>query len=464
MRKKEKGKNNLFLIFTLIGNFFISILIFIPGTDCSYIFSFYILFLISFLYLLSLIGGIIQLGFMFLISFVLFIQKPEIIKYFFFEWIFILLGFFCITFRVNQWEIVVQKRRKKLETIKEKYNILSCKLTDKKNYSNGLDNRIKKYQILNEFIPLGVNFNFPTIIDFTISKIQEVFGYQYRYLIKLKENDIMRVKTNYDYSEIKEDKITEVFGIDKWILENCMPILVEDVKKEFRFKREESSLKSFMAVPIMKEKRPIGVIRVESFTKTYAFSQEDLRLLVVISDLISITFQNNQLYEQIQLLTITDILTQTYTYQYFHERLEYEIKRAKITQSVFSLLMIDIDHFKNCNDKYGYIVADKILSELAKTIKSTIRQVDLLARYSGEEFAIFLPETNRIGALKLADRIKKTIEEENFKINKTFMKITVSIGISSYPKDGEEKNILIEKTNQALCNAKEKGGNKIVSF
>jgi len=123
--------------------------------------------------------------------------------------------------------------------------------------------------------------------------------------------------------------------------------------------------------------------------------------------------------------------------------------------------MIDIDYFKDYNDRYGHIVGDAILRELSKSIQEAIRQIDLMGRYGGEEFSIILSETDKGAAQFAAERIRQAIEDRRIRVYDEELKITVSIGISAFPQDGKEIKTLIDRADSALYRAKEAGRNRI---
>lgn len=163
--------------------------------------------------------------------------------------------------------------------------------------------------------------------------------------------------------------------------------------------------------------------------------------------------------KEIERRSVLDPLTKIYNRTKIDESLETEIERSKRTGAVFSIVMADIDFFKKINDNFGHQAGDDVLVNFAKEIKSHIRKTDIFGRYGGEEFIIILPDTNKNGALKLAQKLRKTIED--FKFSENF-KITSSFGVSSYQKDDDEMSIT-KRADDALYKAKENGRNQVCS-
>lgn len=166
------------------------------------------------------------------------------------------------------------------------------------------------------------------------------------------------------------------------------------------------------------------------------------------------------LYEKIQELAITDSLTKAFSRRYLLERLDEEVERSRKFKYSFSFLMLDIDHFKGYNDRYGHLVGDAILKDVASVIKEGIRQIDLVGRYGGEEFSVILTETGREQAGFIAERIRQAIEERNIRVYDEDLKVTVSIGISIFPENSSDSLTLIDTADKALYRAKEEGRNR----
>lgn len=151
-----------------------------------------------------------------------------------------------------------------------------------------------------------------------------------------------------------------------------------------------------------------------------------------------------------------DELTQLFNRYAFNTTIEYEVERAKRYNHPLSLIMIDLDHFKNVNDTFGHDIGDSVLKELSLIVTENIRHTDMVARWGGEEFMVLLPETDLNGGKKLAENIRKAVEESNFT---TAGKLTASFGVTEFSTSIED---LIHTTDTALYKAKNTGRNKVV--
>ena len=185
---------------------------------------------------------------------------------------------------------------------------------------------------------------------------------------------------------------------------------------------------------------------------------KDLEFVEALANQAAIAVDNAQLYE----LATKDGLTKLYIHRHFYFLLESEIKRVQRYHHVLSLLMMDIDNFKQVNDTYGHLVGDIVLKEIAATIQKTIRHVDIPARYGGEEFTIILPETAALNAVIIAERLRQKISEIEVKVDENIiLRPTVSIGIAEFPNAADGIKELIDCADKALYVSKENGKNCI---
>ena len=221
---------------------------------------------------------------------------------------------------------------------------------------------------------------------------------------------------------------------------------------------EQSEVDSLAVIPLLSEKRLVGILTVENLPKV------DLERFAILSSQFALEIQKVLLYEIVEKMAVTDSLTGLYVRRYFSERLNEELQRSRKHRFPFALLMMDIDDFKSCNDTYGHLVGDVVLKDIARIIKENVREIDVISRYGGEEIAIALPETGEESARLVAERLRKMIEENVFKAYDEKVRITVSIGVSVYPKDGFEVKDLMEGADAALYAAKRQGKNLVQEY
>jgi two-component system cell cycle response regulator len=194
--------------------------------------------------------------------------------------------------------------------------------------------------------------------------------------------------------------------------------------------------------------------------KPVRFAELLLRLKRVIKER-QLTQERVKMLEQLQTLATTDGLTKLFNSRHFYNQLAREVDRSNRYNPPLSLLLLDIDHFKNYNDSFGHLEGDKVLMRLAKIIKSCLRKLDTAYRYGGEEFTIILPETSGAEAETVAHRIKAAVEKEGFHPEADNPQtVTVSIGVTQY-HPGEELAAFIKRADLAMYQSKQAGRNRV---
>ena len=214
---------------------------------------------------------------------------------------------------------------------------------------------------------------------------------------------------------------------------------------------------TFMVFPLFVLDKIAAIIAVEGAPRP---SYNRFRLLM---PQIALEFRKVELYEQVQELSIIDGLTEVYLRRYLMVRLEEEVDRARRLGLTFSVGMVDVDHFKQCNDKFGHLVGDAVLKKIAERLKSSVREVDMIARYGGEEFCIVLPDTGKELAMVVAERLRRSVEGKEIRAFDESVRATVSVGVATYPEDAEYVAALIDKADNALYKAKRMGRNTAAS-
>lgn len=216
--------------------------------------------------------------------------------------------------------------------------------------------------------------------------------------------------------------------------------------------------KSEIIVPLQIDKKTVG------YLMGVGALEEEKDKFNILAQQFVLSFKRAILYHRMSELAITDSLTSVFSRRHWLERLNQEVERSKKFQHAFSLLMIDIDHFKGCNDRYGHLVGDAILKDVSKKIKDNIRQIDQVSRYGGEEFAVILTEIDKDGAVFAAERIRRAVEDKPIRVYDENLTITISAGISVFPEHAKDGPLLIEKADHALYRAKQSGRNKVCVY
>lgn len=250
---------------------------------------------------------------------------------------------------------------------------------------------------------------------------------------------------------------------DFWSIKNRKRLIVMDTQEDFRFVLSETekkvNVRSLIVAPLFHEARVMGTLAIHA-TRPGIFSHDDLRLLDAIATLASSAISNAMLYEKTEELAIKDSLTGLFVRRYFFERLKEEQRRALMNKKNMSLLMCDLDHFKECNDRFGHQGGDLMLIQFSEILAKNLKNA-VLARYGGEEFAILLPETSKSEAVKIAEQIRAVVEKTLFYIRREKVSMTTSIGVANLPDDTMDFDILIQKSDQALYKAKREGRNRV---
>ena len=222
---------------------------------------------------------------------------------------------------------------------------------------------------------------------------------------------------------------------------------------------------SALAIPLFVSNRVMGSLQLFARAGS-AFHPDDAQLLWILSLVGETLLTRDYTNEGLLRFAFTDYLTGLRTRGYFEQQLELEIKRSERKRSQFALLMIDIDFFKQLNDRHGHHVGDQVLRDVASLLMKDMREVDTVARYGGEEFVIILPETSAAGARQVAERLRRTIEQAKFSTGspQTAERITISLGVAIYEQDALFRRDLIKNADIALYAAKSDGRNRTVLY
>jgi len=225
---------------------------------------------------------------------------------------------------------------------------------------------------------------------------------------------------------------------------------------------------SYIGITLKVHNTTIGVIGMDNSSK-YGLSVDDMDFMAILSHQLAAGIEKSLLFDKIERISQHDGLTGLYNHRMFQEKLQQEISRRGRTLKPLSLMMLDIDHFKQYNDNFGHQAGDAVLKKLSNIISNQSRchTIDTCCRYGGEEFAVIMPELEIQQAVKVANRLKKSVEEAIFIITDTKMesKVTVSIGVASVAGD-EDVTLeeLVKKADDALYLSKRNGRNQVTYF
>lgn len=213
---------------------------------------------------------------------------------------------------------------------------------------------------------------------------------------------------------------------------------------------------SIIGLPLKFGDRVVGVMTL-AHPETHAFSEDEIRFLRLLGDQAAVAIENARLHNLVNKQAHTDTLTGLPNRRALEEQFEKELRRSQRYQHNFSLVVVDIDHFKTINDRYGHPTGDEFLKQLSNQMKNSLRNMDFLVRYGGDEFVLLLPETDADAANQIAARFQKAVRKFRFPLEQEELSVTISLGCATYPQDGEALQALVESADQRLYSDKKKG-------
>jgi diguanylate cyclase (GGDEF)-like protein len=227
--------------------------------------------------------------------------------------------------------------------------------------------------------------------------------------------------------------------------------------------KEDDAASTVISAPLISKNSLFGIIIAINDSSRRKFNDDDIHLLTIMANQAAIAFENYLLYKKLEVESITDGLTGVYNFRFLIRSVRIEMKRALRFGSLFSFMMLDVDNLKEYNDANGHLSGSRALKEIAGLLLRNCREIDLVAKYGGDEFALVLPQTDRVGAISLGKRILRSVSNYEFD-GATPGLLTCSIGVSVFPDDARDVEELIERADAALYQAKSMGKNNITSF
>jgi len=313
---------------------------------------------------------------------------------------------------------------------------------------------------------LSTTLDAQRLMEIILDQLGRLWGYDYGAILVVDEaTGELVLSAAHGYAAKVGLRLRSDEGICGAVLQSGRPVCVNDVTKDPRYVCGVEGARSELAVPLKWEGKILGVLNVES-VEPGAYGEADIALLTTVAEQAAAYLANARLHQRTRMMAITDGHTGLYNYRHYLDQVAGHVRHCQLTGGRFALMMLDLDHFKRCNDTYGHPTGDHVLVQVANVLRASCRQVDLVFRYGGEEFAVIMPGTDKQVALRVAERIRDRISTHVFvtKENRPLdFGLTVSIGIASFPEDGISDIDLILAADQALYAAKQRGRNCIVS-
>lgn len=264
---------------------------------------------------------------------------------------------------------------------------------------------------------------------------------------------------------IKGENIDLPLTIIEEISVKGKPILVNNIFSFPQYKKlSDLGIKSFIISTLYQKKIIIGLLGIFSF-KDKKFTLRDLNLLRMVSAPISLMIENAELFNKTKILSITDGLTQLYNRRHFEKLMSDILAKCQMNSTVASIAMCDVDFFKFYNDTNGHPAGDYVLKTIADILKKGIKGSDIIGRYGGEEFIIIFPDTTKENAIKICEKLRKSVKDFKFPNEESQPNgdLTISFGIASFPDDGIIAAEIIKKADMALYKAKSLGRDRVIA-
>ncbi len=268
----------------------------------------------------------------------------------------------------------------------------------------------------------------------------------------------------WDAAEVQAFSCNMGEGIVGYVAEKNVVVDSESLKADPNLSQmtKFTGKKTHICAPLATKDAMLGVLNIEAVeTKKTENKADEMRLVTILTSLAAMAIQNARMFKKTQEWATIDALTGLHNRRAMLDFFEQEIKRADNEGHEVAFFMSDIDHFKGFNDTYGHAIGDFVLAGVAQQYKVVTREGDLAGRYGGEEFGQILPKTDKPEAKKVAEQLRKNIENKKFSTEAGELSVTLSVGVASYPEDGNTLEAVRDAADDMLYVCKESGRNKV---
>ncbi len=305
---------------------------------------------------------------------------------------------------------------------------------------------------------LTSSLDLDSILQTIMEKMAEHFRPDTWSLLMLdeKQNDLyFAIAVGAAAEALKDVRLKIGEGIAGWVAKHGEEVILEDAAKDPRFARRVDEVTrwethSVVCMPLRSRLRVLGVIQLVNVDLAQ-FNEPEVFFLRALCDYAAIAIENARWVEKIQELTITDDCTGLYNARHLYKTLETEVYRSSRFGYEFSVLFIDLDHFKSVNDTHGHLIGSRLLAEIGYLVKAQLRLIDFAFRYGGDEFVVLLPQTSKDQALVVAKRLREALHASTFCCNEGLhLKVSASIGLATYPHDARDAHDIIRQADEMM--------------
>lgn len=259
-------------------------------------------------------------------------------------------------------------------------------------------------------------------------------------------------------TDLRDERVKIGEGLAGWVAQHgetlIIPESAEDPRLASRSEDRRFRIRSAICMPLRSRQRTLGVIQLFN-CKVESLEDDTISFLHLLCDYGAIAIENAQAFERIQELTVTDDCTGLYNQRQLYRMLKAESEQARSAGTRFSLIFIDLDHFKQINDKHGHLIGSKLLAEFGQAVRRELRGVDAVFRYGGDEFIVLLPRTGSEDAERVARHLHSKLRRQKFPVEDgRALQVRASYGVATWPTNASDIDELIRKADSAMYRVK----------